>query len=108
MNMKWLYNKRHEGELCDSIINCTGSSMNTRFVVVIRLYRLILYFRLRSKDFNGPKIVFHVDWTRPLYGVFSELFDCRVIKVGTVQISMELLEDFVIDLQNQNKENTND
>lgn len=83
-----------EGELLHQGINWR-KDWASRFALIIYLWRFQFYFRLRSKNVGGKRVVWSIDYFRKYVigrGIEFE-FDTRSLRINGHRISVEFLED---------------
>lgn len=84
---------RNEGDLLENGINWT-TNWSTKFGVILKLGRFRIYFRWRSKNVGGRRILFDVDYRRKYtIGRIKFEFDTLTIEVNNFRYSIEFLED---------------
>lgn len=75
---------------------------STRFCIVIKLWRLIIYARLRSANVGGRRFIFDMRYCRPY--IFSRIgfsFDTLTLRVHDTQLSYEFVEDYLPQLKEE-------
>lgn len=96
MKLPFIYNVPEGGKMYQGVN--WRSDWASKFLVCFRLWRFSAYFRLRSKNIQGKRIVWGLDFFRPDFWMFGSKigysFDCHCItRDGKPFISLELLQD---------------